>query len=196
MPYKDKELKRLKDKEYREQNKERLRVYFKDNYQKNKEEILERKRRYYEKTSEHHKVVMKRYNDTHKEERRARDLLNKEEIREYDRKYHKNKMETDTQYRLRRVLRSRLSSALRGKATKTKKTLELLGCPIPELKTHLESQFVEGMTWDNYGEWHIDHIKPCASYDLSDPDQQKECFNFSNLQPLWAYDNMSKGAKL
>lgn len=54
------------------------------------------------------------------------------------------------------------------------------------------------MTWANYGKsgWHIDHIKPCASFDLSDPDQQKACFHYSNLQPLWAFDNLSKGAKL
>ena len=52
------------------------------------------------------------------------------------------------------------------------------------------------MTWDNHGEWHIDHIKPCASFDLTDADQQRECFNYTNLQPLWAKDNLSKGAKI
>jgi hypothetical protein len=51
------------------------------------------------------------------------------------------------------------------------------------------------MTWDNYGEWHVDHIQPCASFDLSDPKQLAECFNWSNLQPLWAKENISKGAK-
>ena len=65
-----------------------------------------------------------------------------------------------------------------------------------DLKKHLENQFVEGMSWDNYGEWQIDHIVPCASFDLSDPNQQRICFNFRNLQPLWAKDNQRKQDKL
>jgi hypothetical protein len=72
----------------------------------------------------------------------------------------------------------------------------LIGCSVPQLRKHLEAQFTEGMTWDNHGEWHIDHIKPCASFDLTDAEQQLECFNYTNLQPLWASDNLSKGAKV
>lgn len=71
--------------------------------------------------------------------------------------------------------------------------MELVGCSIDKLKQHLESKFTEGMSWDNYGDWHVDHIKPCASFDLSDPEQQRLCFNYKNLQPLWAADNLSKG---
>jgi hypothetical protein len=56
--------------------------------------------------------------------------------------------------------------------------------------------FTEGMSWDNYGEWHIDHILPCSSFDLADIEQQKICFNYKNLQPLWAEDNLRKGAKI
>ena len=67
-----------------------------------------------------------------------------------------------------------------------------------ELKIYLESLFQEGMTWDNYNfyGWHIDHIIPIASFDLSDPEQQKKCFHYTNLQPLWASDNLQKGVKL
>lgn len=75
--------------------------------------------------------------------------------------------------------------------------MELIGCSIEHLKEHIEKQFVEGMNWENwsfYG-WHIDHIRPIASFDLSDPAQVKECFHYSNLQPLWAKDNLSKGDK-
>lgn len=63
------------------------------------------------------------------------------------------------------------------------------------LKKHLEKQFQNGMTWKNHTKdgWHIDHIIPCSFFDLSDPEQQKECFNYKNLQPLWAEDNLSKG---
>lgn len=92
-------------------------------------------------------------------------------------------------------LRARLSKALAG-TLKSSPTLELLGCPIAALQTHLESQFRPGMTWENYGPvWHVDHLEPCAKFDLSDPAQQRECFNFSNLQPLFAEENLRKAAK-
>ena len=58
---------------------------------------------------------------------------------------------------------------------------------------HLKENFTEGMTVENYGLWHIDHIKPCALFDLTDPKQQEECFHYTNLQPLWAIDNIRKG---
>lgn len=74
--------------------------------------------------------------------------------------------------------------------------LQLLGCDITFLKKYIESKFTEGMSWDNYGEWHIDHIIPCYKFDLSDPEQQKICFNYKNLQPLWAKDNLRKGNKV
>lgn len=77
------------------------------------------------------------------------------------------------------------------------RTIDLLGCTISELRQHLENRFIGGMTWENHGlhGWHIDHIRPCASFDLTQPAQQRECFHYLNLQPLWAKDNMSKSAK-
>lgn len=71
----------------------------------------------------------------------------------------------------------------------------MIGCSIAELRAHLESKFQAGMTWANYGEWHIDHERPVASFDLRDPEQQRQCFHFTNLQPLWADENNKKGAK-
>ena len=79
---------------------------------------------------------------------------------------------------------------------KSDSTSKLLGCSIDRACDHLESQFTEGMSWDNYGEWHIDHIIPCSFFDLTKPSHQKLCFNWKNLQPLWAEDNMSKGNKI
>ena len=95
-------------------------------------------------------------------------------------------------------IKSRIYCAvLRSSARKVQSTIELIGCTIEELRSHLESQFVNGMSWDNYGRtgWHIDHIRPCASFDLSDPVQQRQCFHYSNLQPLWAADNIRKGSR-
>ena len=74
--------------------------------------------------------------------------------------------------------------------------MKLVGCSIDQLKQHLEFQFKPGMTWNNYGKWHVDHKKPCASFDLSKPSEQRKCFNWKNLQPLWAEENLSKGARL
>jgi len=72
--------------------------------------------------------------------------------------------------------------------------MELIGCSAEELVAHLEAQFTEGMTWENYGEWHVDHVRPCASFDLTDPAQQRQCFHHTNLQPLWAEENLTKGS--
>lgn len=102
----------------------------------------------------------------------------------------------DPKFRLQFVLRQRIRQSLE-RNSKAFTTSKLIGCSIEQLKIYLESKFVAGMSWENHGiyGWHIDHIKPCASFDLSDPEQQKVCFHFTNLQPLWALDNLSKGAR-
>ena len=94
--------------------------------------------------------------------------------------------------RIRCLLRNVIIANGSKKAAKTE---ELLGCTVAEARAHLEAQFLPGMSWDNHGEWHIDHIRPCASFDFSDPQQQKECSHYTNLQPLWAKDNLSKSDK-
>ncbi len=103
---------------------------------------------------------------------------------------------TDATYRLGKVLRGRIAAALKGKAKKSHSTVELLGCSIDEARRRIESMFLPGMTWENHGAWHIDHIRPCASFDLTDPMQQRECFDISNIQPLWAEDNLRKGTTI
>lgn len=85
--------------------------------------------------------------------------------------------------------------AVRGIANKAASTKELLGCSREHLLAWLQFWMKPGMTWENYGEWHIDHKKPCASFDLTKPDEQRKCFHYTNLEPLWAADNFSKGAK-
>ena len=109
-------------------------------------------------------------------------------------KRHRERRKKDMHWRTLDNCRRRINSALEGK-TKSASTEELIGCSIEYLNKHLENQFTEGMGWDNRHEWHIDHIRPCASFDLSDPAQQRECFHYSNLQPLWAEDNMRKNDK-
>jgi len=92
------------------------------------------------------------------------------------------------------LLRSRIGKALSG-GMKYESTENLTGCSFTDLKKHIEDKFLPGMSWENRSRWHIDHIRPCASFNLSFEDQQRECFNYTNLQPLWALDNIKKGHK-
>ncbi len=99
-------------------------------------------------------------------------------------------------FRLRRNLSIRLSKAIAKNGKKCAKTAEILGCSLDSFRMYLESLFESGMSWENYGSvWHIDHIVPCAIFDLSKPEHQKRCFHFSNLQPLFAKENILKGDK-
>lgn len=95
-----------------------------------------------------------------------------------------------------RRTRARLVAAVSNRETnKYKNTMDLVGCDRNELVSHIQSTFSNGMSWDNYGSWEIDHVKPCASFDLTDLEQQRRCFHFTNLQALWSKENRSKGAK-
>jgi hypothetical protein len=109
----------------------------------------------------------------------------------------KNKKKNNINFKILANLRSRISTAVK-KLKKSNKTKIFIGLPLDKLRIHLESKFKEGMTWENYGHkgWHIDHIIPCASFDLSDPEQQKKCFHYTNLQPLWWFENLKKGCKI
>jgi hypothetical protein len=108
--------------------------------------------------------------------------------------YFKNQRKIDINFKIREYLRSRIWHALKGK-NKSESTMKLLGCHIDLLRLYLQSKFQPGMSFSNYGKWHIDHIIPCARFDLSKPEEQKICFNYKNLQPLWAEENLKKGSK-
>jgi len=105
-----------------------------------------------------------------------------------------NSKKTDISYVTKKKLRGRVYVALK-RGVKSNSTMELLGCTIDEFKLHFESLFTEGMNWDKYidGQIHIDHITPCSHFDLSIKSHQFLCFNWRNLQPLWAIDNLIKG---
>jgi len=107
----------------------------------------------------------------------------------------KKKRHTDPAYKIKSNLRTRIWGVVK-QGYKSASTMELTGCTTEELKDHLASKFTEGMTFENYGEWHIDHILPCTSFNLLLPEEQRKCFHYTNLQPLWAIDNIKKGAKI
>jgi hypothetical protein len=110
--------------------------------------------------------------------------------------YERKKLKTDMRLVLKKRLRNRLYKVLKGN-NKSKSTMELLGIPhLDFLKTYLECKFKEGMTWENRHLWHIDHVLPCSSFDLTKPEEQAKCFHYTNLQPLWASENLSKGNRI
>jgi len=118
---------------------------------------------------------------------------NKETCNKQSAAYKAKKRRTDINERLRHGLRARLRAALKN-GQKKGSAVRDLGCSIEDLKTHLESQFQPGMSWDNYGlkGWHIDHIEPLSKFDLTNCKEFKQACHFSNLQPLWAEDNLRK----
>ena len=146
--------------------------------------------------------------------------LNAERIGENRRRRDKERLATDQNYVTMRRLRRRIFMAFKkSKGIKQESTLELLGCSIIELRKYIENKFVDGMGWNNWGsgfltddkgkavrnennrtipikQWHLDHIRPVSSFDLTDKEQQHQCFHYTNLQPLWATDNLTKGNKL
>ena len=108
--------------------------------------------------------------------------------------YQKNRRLRDYAFAIESRLRRRFNHAIQ-KTNKAGRIMELVGCTRDQLVAYMEAQFLPSMSWENRSEWHVDHIKPCASFDLTDPGQQRQCFHYTNLQPLWAVDNIRKGAK-
>ena len=182
----------MKDKET---SKNLKKEYLKNYYYKNRERILNRLKQ--------EEMVMKK-----KEYDRLKYIKNREKLLRQSKEYSRNNIEKinkrnskrkkiDPHYKLRVNMARRILLAVKG-SSKSKSTLELLGCTLDQLKQYIETLFKPGMTWGNHGKfgWHLDHIIPCSSFDLTDVEQQKKCFHYTNLQPLWAKDNIKKGSKL
>lgn len=198
---------------YREQNKEKLSKNKKQYYENNKAKLIAYQKDYREinptETKKRRKEEYLRHRDanikracTYAKEHPVQTRLNKKKYAETHRdkkySYKKQRLKDDIEFKIKENLRSRLSSAIRNQsAKKTAKTFDLIGCSIQYFIQYIEAQFKECMTWDNHGlyGWHIDHIRPCSSFDLTDPEQQKQCFHYTNLQPLWAEDNLKKSDK-
>lgn len=122
---------------------------------------------------------------------------NKDWWRKYEREYKTSRRQEDMFFKIKSNLSSRLSDLIQNRII-GQRTIELLGCDRNTFLQHIESQFTEGMTWENYGlkGWHIDHIIPISSYDLTNESEVKKACHYSNLQPLWWKDNLEKGNKI
>lgn len=145
----------------------------------------------------------RKYDMTHREQRRIKTAKYREQNPDYIKEwrelnpnyandYQRNRLLEDPQFKLSRNLRRRLNHALKGNF-KSGSAVQDLGCSIEQLKSWLMYQFEPGMTWENYGEWHIDHVKPLSSFDLTNREQLLEVCNWHNLQPLWGPENIRKG---
>lgn len=167
-------------KEYRKNYTEYNKIYQKEWHKQNLEKHTLLQKEWYINNKDKHSKMMKEWNSKNKDKVNA---INREKCK-------------DPAHKAKKNLRRRILHVLKNN-TKSASTIELLGCSIEEFMIYMENKFLDGMSWDNHGVhgWHIDHIKPCASFDLTDPEQQKKCFNYTNLQPLWAKDNLKKSNK-
>ena len=231
-------------KEYRENNKEKIKEYRKEYKKYNKEKIKEHNKKYYEKIKEYHKEYFKEYRKNNKEKIKEykKEYLenNKEKIKyyfkeyrennkelikekrkeyfkeyrkkniekkkEYNKQYSKNNREKINEHRKQRIktdplfkLRCNISSLIYNSIkkqgyTKRSQTYKILGCTYEEFKIHLENQFTDGMTWENQGEWHLDHIYPVSL--AKDEEELIKLNHYTNFQPLWAEDNLKKSNKI
>jgi hypothetical protein len=161
------------DKRYQEKNKEKLKIKQSDYRKRKRKELCEYHSRWRDK--------------------------NRASVNEKSRLWFSNKYRNDPSFRLKSNTRAAVWTCLKERdVAKYRSTFELLDYTLEELMIHLEGLFMEGMTWDNYGEWHVDHIIPMANYNFESTDDPefKECWGLSNLQPLWGSDNLSKGTKI
>lgn len=199
--YTDEQLNKLKRKIYKKQwaenNKTKLVLYKNQWYKQNKERIGKIRKQY-------HQDNKQRINQYSKKYRKE----NVDYFQKYKKKYNqdnklfinrrkKELLKNNIQFKLACSLRSRLNQAIKSNA-KSGSAVSDLGCTIAELIAHIESKWLPGMSWDNWGikGWHIDHIIPLNSVDISDRQQLLKVCHYTNLQPLWAIDNLRKGDRI
>ena len=183
-----------KEKERRINNPERFKEITAKSKLKHRDKILAKNKEYRINNKEKTKEYSQRPEVIAR--RKSNRLKNKYKINANKRNKEKLKRATEPSYKLITNQRTRITGIL--KKHKTNKTLELLGCSAEFLRKYLENKFQEGMSWENYGKygWHVDHIIPCSSFDLTNIEQQQSCFHYTNLQPLWAIDNLKKSNKI
>jgi len=165
-------------KRYRQENKEKIAAQQKRYRQENKEKFAAYQKKYQQANKEKFAAWQKKYQQKNLEKIAARE---------------KNRLATDINFRIAHNLRARMLCAIRN-GQRGGSAVRDLGCSIPDFKIYIEGKFISGMTWENYGSWHLDHIRPLAKFDLTDRAQFLQACYYTNYQPLWAEDNLRKGA--
>ena len=176
----------LKSKEYNARHKEERSSYSKQYRMKNRERLLQYERAQYQDKKSEKQAYGRVY-------RKIYLAKAADKVRELAKQAARRRRQTDPMFRLVANLRRRLNRLLKG--SKSKKTLELTGCDSKFLKEYLEARFLPGMTWENYGKWHIDHIIPLSRVNLFDTNELHMVCNYKNLQPMWGSDNIRKSNK-
>lgn len=151
----------------------------------NKEKVKKYKHKWYLKNKNKHNKSSRCYYEE-----------NKGKMKKLQLSYQKKRRKEDASFRFLCALRTRINTSIK-KRYKSLSTMFLIECEIDYLMYHIQNHFTSGMSWDNYGRggWEIDHIKPCSKFDLSKESEQRKCFHYTNLQPLWAMDNLKKKDK-
>ena len=201
---------------WEEENREKRKQQNKEWYKNNPDKVKKNKKRFQENNPDYDKEYRKNNNEELKQYKKLWDKQNPDYDKiwneqnpdykkqwnqnnpDYKRNYEKNRRNNDIGYKILGNLRSRVWYVLKNNI-KSARTMKLVGCTIDFLIEYIEKQFSPEMNWDNYGKnkyWEIDHIIPCSSFDLTDPEQQRKCFHYTNLQPLTIKDNREKSNKL
>jgi len=186
------------DSTYRITHAQQIKDINKTYYQENSDKIKERASNWYKNNTEQHNSRMKQYfhdnKDKIKEKQQIWNENNKQKMQDYMNQYIKQKYREDINYKVKSILSSRLRSCVKNKS---ESTLDFIGCSLNEFIIWIEYQFDDNMNWKNCGTyWHFDHVKPCASFDLSKNEDILSCFNWKNIRPLEAKENMSKGNRI
>ena len=174
------------DREYNAKNEDRIKLQRGKYRTDNKEKIQQINKKYGEDNKERIRIKNKEYY-----------LKNKAKIIKRVGQYDTKKMKEDPSYKMAKLLRHRLYMAVKGNF-KAGSAVRDLGCSIKDFKKYVESLWRPGMSWENYGRegWHLDHIIPLVSFDLQERGQLLKACHYSNIQPLWAIDNLRKSSKL
>jgi len=178
--YKNREKRIEKMKKYRLENKNKIKQITKKYYDKHSQE----RRDYSKKYRLNNKEKIKRYNKLYRSE-------NKEKINKKQSQYWKNYYKSNINFKISHNLRSRLNSSLQNNQ-KVGSAVKDLGCTIDEFRFFISSKFIDGMSWENYGSWHLNHIIPLCRFDLCKKEDFLKACNYTNYQPLWAIDNLIK----
>lgn len=198
MPRKDPEARRAYEREKFQRNKERILAQHREYQLANPEKIKEQRAAKYRRHVTEIKRKASEYSRKNAAAVRERMFayVRSDAFKEKRKERHAQRYASEPQYRISLTVRNRIREILTARGLQSASAIKYAGCTAAELVKHLESLFQAGMSWENYGEWHIDHIRPLAAFDVRDAEQLKQACHFTNLQPLWAIDNMRKGARI
>jgi hypothetical protein len=159
--------------------------YNKNYYQNNRQRLLSNQKKYNQDNREERLIYLKKWREEHPTAHKEYVQDNRDRINTLTRKSRQIRRDTDEGYVFRQNMTSLISKFMRNPGKGISKAEDYLGCSIKQLRYYIESQFKEGMTWENYGEiWEIDHIIPCTSFNLASEEERKICFHYTNMRPL------------